>query len=273
MFLDCASIATLTALAHFKHPDVTIAGDEVIIHTLAEKDPIPIVLHHYPVCISYGIFNEGKVAISDPTYLEERVSEANMVFGINSYRELCGLHLGGITLTSSDLLLRCVNKAAKRAKLVVDLVKESIKSDQEKRDREESVGFKECLRLSQINSLAQDRLFIRLKKFKLDKNDGAGDETEEDDEEMVGIKEEDKMELEPPSETIIDLGDNSAVLMDQDEENQPKWIPEDDDVKMHQEPMGQDMKKKKKNKEKSMVKLEEDSDEEVVVLTGEQIQR
>lgn len=57
--LDCASIAALTALAHFKRPDVTTTGDEFIIHSHAEKDPIPIVLHHYPVCISYAIFNNG----------------------------------------------------------------------------------------------------------------------------------------------------------------------------------------------------------------------
>ncbi len=59
LYLDCASIAALTALAHFKRPDVTTTGDEFIIHTHAEKDQIPIVLHHYPVCISYAIFNNG----------------------------------------------------------------------------------------------------------------------------------------------------------------------------------------------------------------------
>lgn len=57
--VDCASVAVLAALAHFKRPDVTIDGDEVIVHTLAQKDPIGMVLHHYPVCVSYGIFQNG----------------------------------------------------------------------------------------------------------------------------------------------------------------------------------------------------------------------
>lgn len=57
--LDCASVAALTALAHFKRPDVTISGYEVTIHKESEKDAIPIVLHHYPVCVSYSIFNNG----------------------------------------------------------------------------------------------------------------------------------------------------------------------------------------------------------------------
>lgn len=55
--IECASIATLASLAHFKRPDVTRSGEKVIIHTLAEKDPIPTVLYHYPVCSTFAIFN------------------------------------------------------------------------------------------------------------------------------------------------------------------------------------------------------------------------
>ncbi len=55
----CCSIAALAALAHFKHPDVTSTGEKVIIHPSSEKDPIPINLHHYPVIISFALFNNG----------------------------------------------------------------------------------------------------------------------------------------------------------------------------------------------------------------------
>lgn len=57
--LDCASIAALAALAHFRRPDVTCDGIEFKIHSTKERDPIPTVIHHYPVCISYAIFAEG----------------------------------------------------------------------------------------------------------------------------------------------------------------------------------------------------------------------
>lgn len=57
--IDCASVAALAALAHFKRPDVTTNGDEITIHTFNERDPIPIVLHHHPVCISYAIYENG----------------------------------------------------------------------------------------------------------------------------------------------------------------------------------------------------------------------
>lgn len=56
---DCASVAALAALLHFKRPDVTTNDHEIIVHSFDEKDAIPIVLHHYPVCVSYAFFNSG----------------------------------------------------------------------------------------------------------------------------------------------------------------------------------------------------------------------
>lgn len=165
--VDCASVACLIALAHFKRPDVTINGDEVVIHTLTEKTPIPMVLHHYPVCVSYAIFNDGKQAVADPSYIEERVSEAAIVFGINSYKELCGLHLGGVTLTNSALLLSCATKGAKRAKIVVDLIKRTLETDAELREKGEAPSFSEAILEHSITSLAQKRLSIQLKKFNM----------------------------------------------------------------------------------------------------------
>jgi len=110
-----------------------MSGNEVIIHTPAEKDPIKIPLHHYPVTVSYSIFNKGKISIADPTAVEERVAEASIVFGLNSYKELCGLHLSGITLTSSELLLGCASKAAVRAKETVDMIKRTLETDNDLR--------------------------------------------------------------------------------------------------------------------------------------------
>lgn len=132
-FLDCASAAALAALAHFKRPDVTTSGDEVTVHTLNERDPIPIVLHHYPVCVTYAIYENGEIVIADPSLMEERRSEATVVFGLNSYRELCGLHFGGITLASLEVLIKCANQGAKRAKKIVKQIKTALEEDEKRR--------------------------------------------------------------------------------------------------------------------------------------------
>ena len=55
--VDCASISALAALAHFKRPDVTTDGEEIKVHSTAERDPIPLTLHHYPICVSFALLN------------------------------------------------------------------------------------------------------------------------------------------------------------------------------------------------------------------------
>lgn len=57
--LDCSTIAALTALAHFRRPDITWDGEDFIIHSYRERDPIPLVIHHYPISVSYALFNSG----------------------------------------------------------------------------------------------------------------------------------------------------------------------------------------------------------------------
>lgn len=294
--IDCASIAALTALAHFKRPDVSLNGEEVIIHTIYERDPIPIGINHFPICVSYGIFNKGKLAVADPTYLEERVAEAKIVFGMNSYGELCGIHLGGITLTSSDLLLRTATKAANRARTIVQKIKDIIQEDAEKRKKNVAIGFSECIRLNEITALAQDRLQIRLKRFKLDKND-------QDDEEIEKEEEDEKEENQQPSEqpedahkedepmdteeTVLPIAENSAVLMPEAKSRKDQWIPAEDSLDEQEEaPRKRKSGKKKKNRKKKKsllstakggrmndIELSSDSEEETVIVKSEDINR
>uniref|UniRef100_A0A0N5ABA9 Exosome complex component RRP45 n=1 Tax=Syphacia muris TaxID=451379 RepID=A0A0N5ABA9_9BILA len=56
---DCASISALTALAHFRRPDVTIETDSMIVHTSDQKMPIPLNVYHIPICITFGIAADG----------------------------------------------------------------------------------------------------------------------------------------------------------------------------------------------------------------------
>ncbi|XP_005186893.2 exosome complex component RRP45 [Musca domestica] len=169
--IDCCSIATLCALMHFRRPEVSIVEDDVIIHTAAEKEPQPMVMHHYPVCVSYCTFDDGSIAVADPTVMEERTSESQMIFGINSFRELCCLNLGGSSLTSSALLLQCSKRAAKHAKYVVELVKKTLENDLSAREDRSNVGFTECLKQNSITSLAEDRLVLKLRHFTFEDGD------------------------------------------------------------------------------------------------------
>lgn len=247
--LDCASMAALSSLAHFRRPDVTFDGEDIIIHSEDQKDPIPLELHHYPVCISYAIFSNGEVILSDPTILEEAVSDAHIIVGMNSYRELCSLHIGGSALLAPDTILRTTATAAKRAVIVIDLIKESLGKDKERRLNNEEVGFQHSLFFSsQSADCSADLLSTYLDGWSItnsksrkrkhavkDKNnedlktDTTGDNMEEN-----GRVAEDMSSLG----VVKSLGKQSAVLIPTEKDAANGWNPnssgdeEDEDVEI-----------------------------------------
>jgi len=71
--LDCASLAAMCALRHFRKPDVEVIGDEVIVvspvsspvvigadgqHSPDERAPMPLAIHHIPLCLTFAYFEE-----------------------------------------------------------------------------------------------------------------------------------------------------------------------------------------------------------------------
>jgi len=152
ILLDCACIAAVTALAHFRRPDCTTSGDgEFTIHKSTEKDLIPIVLHHYPICVNYALF-EGKTPIADPTILEERVTNASLILAVNAYKELCSIHLTGVSLTSPFLIQKCSDMAAERARHIVEYIKDSLEQDRIDRENGDFKGFSQSIKLTNIPS-------------------------------------------------------------------------------------------------------------------------
>lgn len=86
--------------------------------------------------------------LADPTLLEEGVADAFLSIGINSYKELCGLHLGGKADLTPDVILKTSNRAATRSGIVVQQIKEAVEADNQKRY------------LSYINKIALLFLFL-----------------------------------------------------------------------------------------------------------------
>ncbi|XP_049865623.1 exosome complex component RRP45 [Pectinophora gossypiella] len=202
--IECASIATLTSLAHFKRPDVTRSGDSVIIHTLVEKDPIPTVLYHYPVCLTFAIFGND-ILISDPSFIEESVCTSSteegvntggglLVVGMNQYKELCLLDLTGAAIYSSNIVHKAVNSGAERCKEIVDLVKKSIMDDDTMRQKRIKINFSDVITQDHVLSLIQKDLNIKLKNYTLDDL-----KPKEDDEEMF----DDDVKPEPSKYDVV----------------------------------------------------------------------
>lgn len=61
--------------------------------------------------------------------MEERVSQTEIILGINTYRELCALHLAGIAVADKELLLHTSHRASQSALMLVNKIKEALAED------------------------------------------------------------------------------------------------------------------------------------------------
>lgn len=114
------------------------------------------MLHHFPICVTYALFEDGKVPVADPTALEERISNASIILAINSYKELCSMHLTGVTLTSPKLIQRCSELAAERARRIVEYIKHVLEENNKQRDCGVFKGLSEVIKLSNVTSNFHD---------------------------------------------------------------------------------------------------------------------
>lgn len=130
---DCASIATITALAHFRRPDVSVVGEDVTIHSPEDRDPVPLSILHMPVCITFGFFDEGQLLLVDPTDKEEVVMNGRMIMAMNIHREICGAVMGGGVSLESEQILRCSKIASVKVTEIVALIQEALEEDSKQR--------------------------------------------------------------------------------------------------------------------------------------------
>ncbi|XP_037870854.1 exosome complex component RRP45 [Bombyx mori] len=220
---ECASIATLASIAHFRRPDFTRDGDRVIIHTLTEKDPIPTVLYHYPVCTTFALYSND-ILLTDPNFLEESVCTSNteegintagglLVLGMNQYREVCLLDLTGAAIYTSNIVHKALLSAADKCKKYVEIIKNAVAKDDNLRQKREKINFSDIITTEHMLALSRKDLNIQLKHYDVT-------ELDEKDEEM--FSDEDDIKPEPSKYDVVATVPNTAEL--KSKEGKSEWI-------------------------------------------------
>lgn len=133
--IDCASIAAIAALSHFRRPDVTVDGEDVVIHSTEDRNPVPLNLHHFPICVTFVFFDQGNYLLVDPIEKEERVMDGKMVIAMNSHKEICTIHMAGKMLLLQEQVIRCSHIAAVNANEIVTFIKECLAADEALRSK------------------------------------------------------------------------------------------------------------------------------------------
>ncbi|XP_045146148.1 exosome complex component RRP45 isoform X2 [Echinops telfairi] len=181
--IDAASIAAIVALCHFRRPDVSVQGNEVTLYTPEERDPVPLSIHHMPICASFAFFQQGTYLLVDPNEREERVMDGLLVIAMNKHREICTIQSSGGIMLLKDQVLRCTKIAGVKVAEITELIQKALENDRKVRKEGGKCGFAESIANQRITA-------FKMEKAPIDTSD-------------VGEKAEEIIaEAEPPSEVV-----------------------------------------------------------------------
>lgn len=88
--VDAASIAVITALLHFRKPDVEVVGSgegsELIIYDEKQRQMVPLSVLHIPICVTFQFFSTESVErnIKGESGVERRIKENSDEDDINT---------------------------------------------------------------------------------------------------------------------------------------------------------------------------------------------
>eukprot|EP00127_Corallochytrium_limacisporum_P004371 Clim_evm5s159 gene=Clim_evmTU5s159 len=146
--VDCAGMAAIAALLHFRHQRKVETSTSNDAQGDGEASLQKLGVSHLPLPVSFAFFDPaaaalmgltsakatdaktgapGKqhghdrvVCVIDPTREEELASQGTLTLVVNEHEDLCGMHTGGNSGLELDpeTLLGCVAQAAKRASTI-----------------------------------------------------------------------------------------------------------------------------------------------------------
>ena len=127
--IDASCIAVISALLHFRRPDVSVIGEEVTVFTLTERVPVPLSMLHHPLCVTLSFFHDGAVVLVDATLQEQQLSDGEMIVTANKYGEICQIaKLGGVP-TDALTLLNCIEVAMRKVVELDKVIASAFKQD------------------------------------------------------------------------------------------------------------------------------------------------
>ena len=141
--VDAACVAVVAALHHFRRPDVSVAGERVTIHTLAERVPVPLSILHTPVCVTFSFYGgggeDGVTTLVDATLQEEALRDGDMTVTLNKFGEVCQISKAGGAPIEAVHLHQCMRKALVKVEEITALIVKRLKEDQYMRTRRDNL--------------------------------------------------------------------------------------------------------------------------------------
>ncbi|XP_052402100.1 exosome complex component RRP45-like [Carassius gibelio] len=164
--MDAASIAAISALSHFRRPDVAIQGRDITVFSPEERDPIPLSIYHMPICVSFAFFLQGSYLLVDPCEREERVKDGLLVIAMNKHREICSIQSSGGIMLLKDQVLRCSKIASVKVSEITELINKALENDKKIRKEGGKFGFAESMPKERITTLKREEAPVEMADVK-----------------------------------------------------------------------------------------------------------
>lgn len=143
---DAAAWATMAALQHTRREEVSVHGDDIIIHPAHERNPIPLSIHHFPLAFTCALIGStgatagstggAPVAVDfviDPTTAETAACAGFVTVALNHELQVCDTHKYGVADVSYPLIRECIAAARSLVPQLAALMKEAMATDEQKR--------------------------------------------------------------------------------------------------------------------------------------------
>jgi exosome complex component RRP45 len=101
-------------------------------HSPDERAPVPLAIHHTPLCLTFAYY-DNLTPVLDPTHLEEVVSAGTMTITLNAQRELCVLSKAGGSALTADEIMDVVRVGVERVRAMVAEMEEALAKDKSTR--------------------------------------------------------------------------------------------------------------------------------------------
>ncbi|XP_015681428.1 exosome complex component RRP45 isoform X2 [Protobothrops mucrosquamatus] len=261
--IDAASIAAIVALCHFRRPDVSVQGEEVTLYTPEERDPVPLSIHHMPICVSFAFFQQGTYLLVDPSEQEERVMDGLLVIAMNKHREICTIQSSGGIMLLKEQVLRCSKITGVKVAEITELIQKALENDKKVRKEGGKYGFAESIPNERITA------------FKIEQTSVNTNDVQEQAEEIIA-------KAFPPPEVLskpvlwasgtAQIGEGlqnswadfeESEMEDEDGQDEPLTV-EDQSIEMGDVRIGT-----KNQKEEEAIVLSDSEEEDVVILEPE----
>ncbi|KAJ7959730.1 Exosome complex component RRP45B like [Quillaja saponaria] len=129
--VDAANIAALAALSTFRRPECSLGGEdgqEVIVHPAEVREPLPLIIHHLPIAVTFGFFSNEGIMVIDPTHNEETVMTGRMTTTLNANGDICAIQKAGGEGVLQNVIMHCLQLARLKAGDITAKIKNAVES-------------------------------------------------------------------------------------------------------------------------------------------------